>query len=192
MTLRQLCDPRSAACSNGDDAHMPFPRRLPTAVSGSVCLTGALVMAVASFLPYSGGNWGDGLLTGNEVQSLTTMSVISGSDAWFVLGTILTLGVAAAYHLKGSQRRATGFVALAASLVSVGLAIKLPGTWLQDGVTYGEPYLLFAGFYVFFGGAVTAVGGALLMVAMASLKGHPARVETSGGEPHARTYQGSG
>jgi len=31
-------------------------------------------------------------------------------------------------------------------------------------VVYGEPYLLFTGFYVFLGGAVTAVAGALLMV----------------------------
>ena len=48
--------------------------------------------------------------------------------------------------------------------MALGLALKLPGTWKQDGVVYGEPYLLFAGFYVFLGGAVTAVFGALLTV----------------------------
>jgi hypothetical protein len=104
------------------------------------------------------------LLTGNEVASPITMSIVSGSDVWFVLGTVVTLGIVAAYHLRGLRRQATGFIALAASLLSLGLALKLPGTWKQDGVTYREPYLLSAGFYVFLGGAVTAVFGALLMV----------------------------
>jgi hypothetical protein len=122
-------------------------------------------MGVAAFLPYTGGNWGDGLLTGNEVPTQVTMSLVSGSDVWFVLGTVVTLGLVAAYHLGGVRRQATGFIALVAALVSLGLALKLPGTWKQDGVVYGEPYLLFAGFYVFLGGAVAAVAGALLMVA---------------------------
>ena len=76
--------------------------------------------------------------------------------------------------------------------MSLGLAIKLPSTWKLDGVTYGEPYLLYDGFYVFFAGAVAAVAGALLMVATDLTVGHTARIDTSGGEPHARTYQGSG
>jgi hypothetical protein len=122
-------------------------------------------MSVAAFLPYIGGNWGDGLLTGNEVSSPVTMSIISGSDVWFVLGAVVTLGFVAAFHLGGVRRQTTGFVALAASLVALGLALRLPGTWKQDSVVYGEPYLLFAGFYVFLAGAVTAVIGALLMVA---------------------------
>ena len=92
------------------------------------------------------------------------MSIVSGSDVWFVLGTVVTLGFVAAYHLGGVRHQATGFIALAASLVSLGLALKLPGTWKQDGVVYGEPYLLYSGFYVFLAGAVTAVLGALLMV----------------------------
>jgi len=130
-----------------------------------VCVVAAVVMCVAAFLPYTGGNWGDGLLTGNEVPSRVTMSIISGSDVWFVLGTVVALGFIAACHLGGVRRRATGFIALAASLLSLGLAVKLPGTWKQDGVVYGEPYLLYAGFYLFLGGAVTAVLSALLMVA---------------------------
>jgi hypothetical protein len=138
--------------------------RLAAKVSGAVCLIGAAVMGVAAFLPYTGGNWGDGLLTGNEVSSQVTMSIIGGSDVWFVLGTVLTLGFVAACHFGEVRRHATGFIALAASLVALGLALKLPGTWKQDGVVYGEPYLLFAGFYVFLGGAVTSVLGALLMV----------------------------
>jgi hypothetical protein len=121
-------------------------------------------MCVAAFLPYTGGNWDDGLLAGNAVPSPVTMSIVSGSDVWFVLGTVVTLAVIAAYHLAGVRRQATGFIALAASLLSLGLALKLPGTWKQDGVVYGEPYLLFSGFSVFLGGAVTAVIGALLMV----------------------------
>jgi hypothetical protein len=124
----------------------------------------AVVMCVAAFLPYTGGNWGDGLLTGNEVSSPITMSIVGGSDVWLVLGTVVTLGFVAAYHLGGIHRHATGFIALAASLVALGLALKLPGTWKQDGVVYGEPYVLYAGFYVFLGGAVTAIVGALLMV----------------------------
>ena len=129
-------------------------------VPGTVCATGAAVMFVAAFLPYTGGNWGDGF----NAPSQVTMSIISGSDVWFVLGTVVILVVAAAYHLGGIRRQSAGFIALAASLVALGLALKLPGTWKQDGVVYGEPYLLFAGFYVLLGGAVTAVVGALLMV----------------------------
>jgi hypothetical protein len=119
---------------------------------------------MASFLPYTGGNWGDGILIGNEVSSPITMNIISGSDVWFVLGTVAVLGCVAASHLAGVRRQATGFIALAAAFVSLGLAIKLPETWKQDGVVYGEPYLLFSGFYVFFCAAVTAVAGALMMV----------------------------
>ena len=130
-----------------------------------VAVAAAVVMGVATFLPYTGGNWGDGLLTGNEVASKVTMNIVGGSDAWFVLGTVVILGVVAACHLVGVRRQATGFIALAASLLSLGLALKLPGTWKQDGVVYGEPYLLFSGFYVFLGGAVAAVFGALLMFA---------------------------
>lgn len=136
---------------------------LAATASGAICLIGAAVMGVASFLPYTGGNWGDGLLSGNQVSSQVTMSIVSGSDAWFVLGTVITLGVVA-YHLRGRPRPATGFVALAASLVALGLALKLPGTWKQDGVVYGEPYLLYAGYYAFLSGAVIAVVGAFPIV----------------------------
>jgi hypothetical protein len=130
-----------------------------------VCVAASVVMCVATFLPYTGGNWGDGLLTGNEVASPVTMSIIGGSDAWFVLSTVVILGGVATCHLAGVRRQATGFIALAASLIAVGLALKLPGTWKQDGVVYGEPFLLFSGFYVFLAGAVTAVFGALLVFA---------------------------
>jgi hypothetical protein len=156
--------------SNGDYADMPFLRRFLTTLSGAVCLLAALVMGVAAFLPYTGGNWGDGLLTGNEVQTQVTMSIVTGSDVWFVLGTVVTLGVVAAYHLGGVRRQATGLIALTASLLCVGLALKLPGTWKQHGVTYGEPYLLFAGFSVFLAGALAAVVGALLMVATGPMR----------------------
>ena len=124
-----------------------------------VCLAAAVVMCVAAFLPYTGGNWGDGL----DAPTQITISIISGSDAWFVLGTVVMLGLVTACHLVGVRRRATGFIALAASLVALGLALKLPGTWMQDGVVYGEPYLLFIGYYVFLGGGVASVPGALLM-----------------------------
>ncbi len=137
---------------------------LVATASGAICLIGDAVMGVAAFLPYTGGNWGDGLLTGNQVPSQVTMSIVSGSDVWFVLGTIVSLGFVAGCHLGGVRRQATGFIALAASLLSLGLALKLPGTWKQEGVAYGEPYLLYSGFYLFLGGAVTAVLGALLTV----------------------------
>jgi hypothetical protein len=149
---------------------------LAATASGEICLIGAALMGVAAFLPYTGGNWGDGLLSGNQVPSQVTMSIVSGSDAWFVLGTVLTLGFVAAYHLGGRRRHATGLIALAASLVALGLALKLPGTWKQDGVVYGEPYLLYSGFYLFLGGAVTAVVGALLAV-VTSFVGLSTKVE---------------
>jgi hypothetical protein len=162
--LPQVCDRRSPGGSVGDDTNVRTASRSVGALGAVVCVVAAVVMCVAAFLPYTGGNWGDGLLTGNEVSSQVTVSIISGSDVWFVLSTVVTLGFVAAYHLGGGRRQATGFIALAASLVALGLALKLPGTWKQDGVVYGEPYLLYAGFYVFLGGAVTAVLGALLMV----------------------------
>ncbi len=137
--------------------------RVVSALPGLVCTAGSAIMLAAVFLPYTGGNWGDGLLTGNEVPTQVTLSIISGSDVWLVLGTVVALGVAASCHLTGVRRQATGFIALAASLLSLGLALKLPGTWKQDGVVYGEPFVLYAGFYVFLGGAVTAVSGALVM-----------------------------
>ena len=125
-----------------------------------VCVAAAVVMCVAAFLPYTGGNWGDGL----DAPAQVTISIVSGADAWFVLGTVVALGFVGACHLSRLRRQATACIALAAALVSLGLALKLPGTWKQDGVVYGEPYLLFAGFYVFLVGAVAAVIGALLMV----------------------------
>jgi hypothetical protein len=128
-------------------------------IGAVVCVGAAVMMCVASFLPYTGGNWGDGL----DAPTLVTINIVGGSDVWFVLGTIAVLCFGAAAHLGNVRRRATGFIALAAALVSLGLALKLPGTWKQDGVVYGEPYLLFTGYYVFLGGAVMAMVGAGLM-----------------------------
>jgi hypothetical protein len=129
-----------------------------------VCVIAAATMFVATFLPYIGW-YGDGLLAADEYSNQVTTTLITGSDVWFVLGTVVTLGVVAVGHIVGFSRRLTGFFALGASLVAVGLAVKLPGTWLQDGVTYGTPYLVDAGFYVFLGGALTSVVGAVLMSA---------------------------
>lgn len=137
------------------------------ALGAVLCVLASVVMCVAAYLPYTGGNWGDGLPTGNEVSTQVTVNIVSGSDVWLVLGTVITLGFVAALHLGGARRQFTGLIALVASLVALGLALKLPGTWQQADIEVvpGEPYLLFAGFYVFLGGAVTAVFGALLMVA---------------------------
>jgi hypothetical protein len=167
---------RLGSAPDGDDTDVRTASRLVGGLGSVVCVVAAVVMAVASFLPYTGGNWGDGLLTGNEVQPLITMSIVSGSDAWVVLGIVAILGCAAAFHLAGVRRHATGFLALAAALLSLGLALKLPGTWKQDGVVYGEPYLLFSGFYVFLAGASTAVSGALLTFA-AGFVGLPSKTE---------------
>jgi uncharacterized membrane protein YkgB len=131
----------------------------------------AATMFVATFLPYIGW-YGDGLLAVDEYPNQVTTTVIAGSDVWFVLGTVVTLGGAAVGHIAGFRRRFTGLLALAASLVAVGLAMKLPGTWLQDGVTYGTPYLVDAGFYVFVGGALMSVVGAVLMAAIGLAGSH--------------------
>ncbi len=161
---------------DGDDTDVRNALRLVSALGAVVCLLSAAAMCVASFLPYTGGNWGDGLLTGNEVATPITMNIVGGSDVLFVLATVIAMGLFAAAHLGGVRRPATGFIVLAAALLSLGLAIKLPGTWKQDGVVYGEPYLLFAGYYVFLGGAVSAVFGALLMV-VCDFVGSPAKTE---------------
>ncbi len=115
------------------------------------------------FLPYTGFPT-DGLVIGDGPPDQITMNVIGGSDVWYVVGTLATLGVVAACHLVGIRRRSVGFVALGVSLVALGLALKLPGTWQQAAAAYGEPYVLDTGFYLFLGAAVTAVLGGLLMV----------------------------
>lgn len=152
-----------------------------------VCVAAAVVMGVAAFLPYTGGNWGDGLQTNGQGSSQVTISIISGSDAWVVLGIVVTLGLVAASHLVGVRRLVTGFIALAASLVALGLALKLPGTWKQDGVVYGEPYLLYSGFYVFLGGAVAAVPGALLMTMAGLMQPHAPAVTLAMPAPSSAT-----
>ncbi|HEY6469763.1 MAG TPA: hypothetical protein VI434_08335 [Candidatus Dormibacteraeota bacterium] len=135
-----------------------------TGIVGAVlCMLAAVAMCVASYLPFTGGDWGDGLQTGNDVSSQVTVNIISGSDVWLVLATVVTLGVVAASHLGGMRPQLTSLIAVGATLVALGLALKLPGTWQVGEAVPGEPYLLLAGFYVFLGGAVTAVVGALLM-----------------------------
>ena len=134
-------------------------------VPGSVGVLAAAIMFVAAFLPYIGW-YGDGLLSADQYPNQVSTTLITGSDAWLVLGTILTLAVLAVLHVIGFRRRVTAFLAVGASLVAVGLAVKLPGTWLQDGVTYGTPYLVDPGFYVFLGGALTSLVGALFMAAI--------------------------
>jgi hypothetical protein len=145
---------------------------LVTVLPGAVCVLAAALMTAAAFLPYTGW-YGDGLLAADEFPNQVSVSLINGSDVWFVLGTVVAPGVAAACHLAGIRRHVTGLFALGASLVALGLALKLPGTYKQDGVIYGTPYLLDAGFYVFLGGAVTAVVGALLMVLTGLVGAHP-------------------
>jgi hypothetical protein len=138
---------------------------------GAVCAIGAVIMGAATFVPYVGW-YGDGLLTADQYPNQVSGSLLTGSDDWLVLGVIVTLVAVAVCHVAGFRRRATGFFALGASLVAVGLAVKLPGTYLQDGVTHGTPYLLDAGVYVFLGGAVTSVVGALLMAATGLGRSH--------------------
>jgi hypothetical protein len=133
-------------------------------VGAGLCVLATVAMCVASYLPYTGGNWGDGLQTGNEGFSLVTVNIISGSDVWLVLATVISIGFVAVSHLGGARPQLTSLIALGASVVALGLALKLPGTWQVGEAVPGEPYLLFAGFYVFVCGAVTAVVGALLMV----------------------------
>jgi hypothetical protein len=170
--LLRVCDRQTLSGSDGDDTRVNTASRWVGAFGAAVCVAAAIVMFVAAFLPYTGGNWGDALHGPTQI----TMSIIGGSDVWVVLGTVVTLGLVAAVHLGGFRRHATGFIALAASLLSLGLAFKLPSTWKLDGVVYGEPYLLYVGYYVFLRGAMAAVFGALLMV-VAGFVGSPAKTE---------------
>lgn len=93
------------------------------------------------------------------------MNIVSGSDVWYVIGTLAALGVLAACHVAGIRRRIVGVIALGVSLAGLTLALKLPGTWQPAAAAYGEPYVLDAGFYLFVAGAAMGVVGALLMVA---------------------------
>ncbi len=158
--LPQVGDRRSLRGTDGDDTNVRTALRTAGAFGAAVCVLAAVVMSVASFLPYTGGNWGDGL----DAPTQVTMNIVGGSDVWLVLATVVTMGVVAAWHLGGVRRQAAGFIVLAGALLSLGLSLKLAGTWKLDGVVYGEPYRLYAGFSVFLAGAVMAVVGALLMV----------------------------
>jgi hypothetical protein len=169
--MSQHGDRRLKSRQGGDDNHMPTGARLVGVLAGVVCLVAVALMLAAAFLPYTGW-YGDGLLTADEYPLQVSVSLIGGTDVWFVLGTIVTLGVFAARSLAGVSGHVTGFFALGASLVALGLALKLPGTSMQDGMTYGQPYVLDAGFYVFLGGAVTAVVGSLLMVVTGFVSAH--------------------
>jgi uncharacterized membrane protein YkgB len=117
-------------------------------------------MFVATFLPYLGW-YGDALPAADEYPNQVYSTLITGSDVVFVVGTIVVLAGAAVCHMAGFHRRLTGVIALGASLVALGLAVKLPGTYL--GSDYGMPYLTDAGVYVFRDGALTSLVGALLM-----------------------------
>jgi hypothetical protein len=129
-------------------------------------------MFAATFLPYVG-SYGDGIQTPDEYPNQVYSTLISGSDALFVFGTIFVLAGAAIYHVAGFGRRLN---ALGASLVAIGLAVKLPGTYLLDGIAYGTPHMSDPGVYVFLGGAAASSIGALLMV-WASLVGSPFKAE---------------
>ena len=168
--------------------HSCVPRtRWVGAFGAVVCVAAAVVMCVAAFLPYTGGNWGDGLQTNGQGSSQVTINIVSGSDAWFVLATVITLALVAAAHLVGVRRHATGAIALAASLVTLGLALELPGTWQQGSVVPGEPYLLYIGFYVFLAGAVAAVAGALLMTIAGLMRAHAQAATLSVPAPSSAT-----
>jgi uncharacterized membrane protein YkgB len=117
-------------------------------------------MLVATFLPYIGW-YGDALPAADDYPNQVYATLITGSDVVYVLGTIGILAVVAAGHLAGLHRRVTGVIGLATSLVAVGLAVKLPGTY--PGSNYGMPYLTDAGVSVFRDGALTSLVGALLM-----------------------------
>jgi hypothetical protein len=117
----------------------------------------------ATFLPYIGW-YGDGIATPDQYPNQVYSTLISGSDAVFVFGTIFVLAAVATYHVAGFGRRLNGLIGLGASVVAMGLAVKLPGTYLLDGIAYGTPYMTDPGVYVFLGGAVASTVGALLMV----------------------------
>jgi hypothetical protein len=76
-------------------------------------------MGVATCVPYVGW-YGDGLLTADQYPNQVSSTLVTGSDVWLVLGIIATLVVAAVCHVAGFRRRATGLIALGASLVAVG------------------------------------------------------------------------
>jgi hypothetical protein len=154
---------RSRCRSDADDQQVHLRSRVIGVLPAAVCLVAAALMGVAAFLPYTGW-YGDGLEGCCAPPQQVSVSLINGSDVLFVLGTVIALSLFAACHLARIRRHLTGRFALGVSLVALGLALKLPGTYMQDGVTYGQPYLLDAGFYLFLGGAVAAVIAALLMV----------------------------
>jgi hypothetical protein len=149
--------------------------RVISALPGAICAVGAATMFGATFLPYVG-SYGDGIQTPDEYPNQVYSTLISGSDALFVFGTIFVLAGAAIYHVAGFGRRLNGLTALGASLVAIGLAVKLPGTYLLDGIAYGTPHMSDPGVYVFLGGAAASSIGALLMV-WASLVGSPFKAE---------------
>ena len=159
-----------SAYVGGEDINVRLGSRVLGVLPGTVCAIGAATMFVATFLPYLGW-YGDALPAADDYPNQVYSTLITGSDAVFVVGVIVILAAVAGCHMAGFHRRMTGFIALGASLVGVGLAVKLPGTYL--GSDYGLPYLTDAGVYLFRDGALTSLIGALVM-AVSGLAGvHP-------------------
>jgi hypothetical protein len=181
----QLGDCRFGAQHHGDDTHVATRPSLLSIVPGAVCLIAVVMMSWAAFLPFIGW-WGDSLNTAVNSPEQNAQRLAQGSDASLVLGTLLILAMLAVSHAAGIRRHITAIACLGASAAILSLALKLPGTYEQDGVTYGQPMALDAGFYLFVCGAVVAVIAALVMMVMRfrrSLRTISFTSTTAGGTP---------
>jgi hypothetical protein len=99
-------------------------------------------------------------------------SLAQGSDADFVLVTLVVLGVATVAHFVGIRRRFTGVASFGASLIAVAIAGSFPAT-----LVVGAPAIDY-GSYVFVVAATVAAIAGLVMVVM-SFRGSRLRTDTA-------------
>jgi hypothetical protein len=157
-------------------------------VPGTVCLVAVAAMtAAATLVPFIGRPCLVCFNSGGQPPYEATMSLLNGDDGQLVLVALISLGVAAMWHLTGRIPTASAITCLALSLTTVILGVfELNANRLEpwmtavgpNGAVAPAPSTLQVGFFLFLGGAAISVVASLLMVPKI-LPGAGARVEAS-------------
>jgi hypothetical protein len=151
---------------------------ITTALPAGACLVAIAVMGVASLLPYVQFEWTDGIFSypsagGPPSGPGPTANFAEGKYAVFLLMTLVVLGVAAATHLLGMQRRITAVVVLVFSLAALSF------TWIYPATLDVSPVLMAYGLYLFAAAAAVSVIAGIVMV-VASFRGPHLQTRVSG------------
>jgi hypothetical protein len=136
-----------------------------TALPAGTCLLAVVVMGVASLLPYVQFEWTDGIFSypsagGPPSGPGPTANFAEGEYAVFLLMTLVVVGVAAATHLLGMQRRITAVVVFVFSLAALSFA------WIYPATLGVGPVLMDYGLYLFAAAAAVSVIAGIVMVVL--------------------------